>query len=116
VQGCLTRMDCREPIGPAVTELGLAGGSADTPVWIEVLTGTTGLPVRLRRSGQAASAGAALLGARAVGRAWSIDSLDPVVRRCAADPAIARIYADRAPHDDRVAGALIDLEPPSPWG
>jgi len=114
VQRCLVRMDAREPAGPGVTELGLAGGAADTPVWIEVLTGTTGLPVRLRRSGQAASAGAALLGARAVDSSWRIDTLDPVVQRCAADPALARFYADRVPHDDRVAGMLIDLElPPS---
>ena len=36
-------------------------------VWIDVLTGITGLPVDRRRSGQAASAGAAVLAARAVG-------------------------------------------------
>ena len=37
------------------------------PVWRDVLTGITGLPARRRRSGQAASAGAALVAGRAVG-------------------------------------------------
>jgi sugar (pentulose or hexulose) kinase len=110
VHRCLARMDARVPGGPAVVELGLAGGAADTPVWMEVLSGTTGLPVRLRRSGQAASAGAALLGARAAGTPWDIDTLDPVIQKCAADPAIIRLYAERLPHDDRVADTLIDLE------
>ena len=41
-----------------------AAPGAAIPVWIEVLTGVTGLPVQRRRSGQAASAGAALLAAR----------------------------------------------------
>ena len=110
VQRCLARMEAREPAGPVVTGLGLTGGAADTPVWVEVLTGTTGLPVRLRLSGQAASAGAALLGARATGTPWGVDTLDPVVHQVAVDPALARFYAERVPHDDRVAGTLIDLE------
>jgi sugar (pentulose or hexulose) kinase len=112
VQRCLARMAAREPAGPAVTALELTGGAADTAVWIEVLTGTTGLPARLRRSGQAASAGAALLCARALGTPWSLDTLDPVVRRHAADPAVARYYAEAGSRDDRVADWLIDLEPP----
>jgi xylulokinase len=114
VQRCLFRMDARQPAGPLVTELGLAGGAADTPVCIEVLTGITGLPVRLRRSGQSASAGAALLGARAVGSPWAIDTVDPVVQQHAVDPAIARIYADLATHDNSVAGTLVELEAAPP--
>ncbi len=116
VQRCLARMEARQPAGPLVTELGLAGGAADTPVWIEVLTGITGLPVRLRRSGQAASAGAALLGAGAVGSHWAIDTVDPVVERHGVDPAVARFYADRVTHDNAVAGILVDLEAPPPCG
>ena len=85
-------------------------GAPPHPVWMEVLTGITGLPVRLRRSGQAASAGAALLGAVAVGTRgtstpstrWSGDV--PRTRRSSG------CYAERVPYADRVAGTLIDLE------
>ena len=41
----------------------LGGAGASIPVWLDVLTGITGLPASRRRSGQAASAGAALLAA-----------------------------------------------------
>ena len=63
--------------GPAVVGLGLAGGGAASSVWVAVLTGTTGLPARWRRSGQAASAGAALLGSRALGEPWDLDAHGP---------------------------------------
>ena len=112
IQRCLVRMAGREPPAPAVSALWLTGGGAETAAWTQVLTGTTGLPARVRRSGQGASAGAALLGARAVGTPWDLETLDPVVHRCEVDPAAARRYAELARHHDWVAGVLVDLEPP----
>ncbi len=112
VQRCLAVMDGRMPAGPGVSGLGLAGGGASTPVWVEVLTGTTGLPTRYRRSGQTASAGAALLASRATGDPWELERLDPVVGGADPDAAVVGRYAELAPLAGQVAGSLIDLAPP----
>ncbi len=103
-------------VGPGPTELGpaglaLAGGGAATPVWGEVLTGITGLPARIRRSGEAASVGAALLAAGAVGEPWDLERLDPVVRERAPDPTAIGRYRALQPGADRVARALVDAGP-----
>jgi xylulokinase len=116
IRRCLGRMAGDHGPGPEISALELTGGGASLPVWTEVLTGATGLPGRLRRSGQAASAGAALLAARAIGRSWDLEALDPVVRRFEVDPEIGRRYGELADHADRVAGALVDLGPPPPCG
>jgi xylulokinase len=112
VERCLAAMGRRTPAGPAVSGLGLAGGGASAPVWVEVLTGTTGLPSRFRRSGQTASAGAALVAARATGDPWDLERLDPVVGGGDPDPAVVRRYADLAPRTEQVARSLIDVGPP----
>jgi xylulokinase len=111
VARCLAVMGERIPAGPGVSGLGLAGGGASTPVWVEVLCGTTGLPARYRRSGQTASAGAALLAARATGDPWDLERLDPVAGGCDPDPAVVRTYADLTPRAQQVAESLVDLPP-----
>jgi len=112
VQRCLEAMPGGRPPGSHLRELQLAGGGADSPVWVEVLTGCTGLPARRRRSGQAASAGAALLAAAAVGQQWDLDVLDPVVDRTEPDPDTVRRYAELRPETDRIASTLITLDLP----
>jgi sugar (pentulose or hexulose) kinase len=112
VQRCLAAMAERHPAGPVPIALGLAGGGAATGTWVAVLTGTTGLPAQRRRSGQAASAGAALLVSRAVGERWDLDTVDPVVASVDPDPAGVSAYAGLRPHHDAVAAALVDLEAP----
>jgi xylulokinase len=112
VQRCLEAMPEGRPPDQRLSELQLAGGGADSPVWVEVLTGCTGLPARRRRSGQAASAGAALLAAAAVGQQWDLDELDPVVARAEPDPDTVGRYAELRPQTERIASTLITLDPP----
>lgn len=57
--------------------LALGGrGSIDT-LWPAVLAAVCGLPAAARRSGEAASAGAAWLAARAIGQPMALDDYDP---------------------------------------
>src|SRR5439155_5171113 len=52
-----------EAVGMDVESLVAAGGGVAGGLWVELLAAVTGLPVVLRRSGEAASAGACLLAA-----------------------------------------------------
>ncbi len=87
------------------------GGGSGIPAWIEVLSGITGRAVEIRRSGQAAAAGAALLAARAVGRELTLADLDPVAARTEPDAVAVSSYRALRLHVDAVAVALLDLGP-----
>jgi len=96
--------------GPAGADgLSLAGAGAGLELWVTVLTAVTGLPARRRRSGEAASAGAALLGARATGRRLDLEALDPLTDEFAPDPEAVACYASLRPLAEAVAGTLVDL-------
>jgi xylulokinase len=112
VKRCLEAMSARVPAGPAVTELALAGSGADLPAWVEVLSGITGRPVGRRRSGQAASAGAALLAASAIGSRFDLESMDPVCERIDPEASVVATYAALGEEADRVASRLLDLDAP----
>jgi xylulokinase len=118
VRRCLIALAARRPAAPSPTELALGGTGSGIPVWAEVVTGVTGLPARRRGSGQAASAGAALLAARGVGLHWDLDGLDPVTARRDPDPEGVACYAAFAERADRLAEAVVGLEaaPASPAG
>ncbi len=92
------------------SELALAGSGAGIQVWTDVLTAVTGLAAARRRSGQAASAGAALLAGRAAGLGWQLDLLDPVVARAEPDPVASASYRRLRERADRLAGAALDLD------
>ena len=109
VTRCLEAIASRRPPGPPVEELALGGRGAAIPVWLDVLGGITGLPVRRRRSGQAASAGAALLAAHAVGIECDLELIDPVDSRVEPDPAAAGLYVGLRRQAERVAEAVIEL-------
>jgi xylulokinase len=96
---------------PEAAPAGLTLGGAGTGIgiWVDVLTAVTGLPAQRRRSGEAASAGAALLGALAVGDHRTLDELDPVDREIAPDPAASAAYAALWPASEEVAAALLTL-------
>ena len=55
----------------------LGGAGSGLPVWVEVLTSVLGMPALRHRSGEAASAGAALLAGKALGMGLTLDELDP---------------------------------------
>ncbi len=113
MQRCLEAVACRRPVGPPASELALGGAGASIDIWAEILTGITGLPATGRRSGQAASAGAALLASRAVGMAWDLDAIDPVDRRIAVDPAAVADYHGHRQAADRAVAAVLGLTGPS---
>jgi sugar (pentulose or hexulose) kinase len=93
------------------TSLALTGADATTTPWAQVLTAVTGLPAVRRRSGQAASAGAALLTARAVGADYDLERLDPPADPVVPDNATVAHYAQRGARADAVARAVVELEP-----
>jgi xylulokinase len=116
LQRSLEVMAARRPAGPPPAALVLGGSGAAQPVWHEVLGGITGLPLLGRRSGQAASAGAALLAARAVGIPFPLDTVDPVDRRSVPDGETVRAYLGCRPAADRTASAVMGLAGPVPGG
>jgi sugar (pentulose or hexulose) kinase len=79
------------------------------PLWNEILTAVTGLPARRRRSGEAASAGAAMVAARATGIELDLERLDPVDVELSPDPSTVASYAALRPAVDAAAAAVIDL-------
>jgi xylulokinase len=93
--------------GPTAA-LALAGAGSSIATWVDVLTAVTGLPAHARRSGEAASAGAALLGATAIGLPRSLDELDPPAGQVEPDPDAVRRYRELRPRVDRAADAVLD--------
>jgi xylulokinase len=90
--------------------LALGGrGSADA-LWPGVLAAVCGLPATTRRSGEAASVGAAVLGARGAGLPLTLDELDPPDGVLEPDADAMAAYERWRPTADRVAEALIGLD------
>jgi xylulokinase len=101
-----------DPSGATAPEgLVLGGGGAGSAPWTEILTGVTGLPARRRRSGEAASAGAAMIVARAIGAqpALDLDRLDPAEAEVSPDPSLVALYATLRSGVDTAADAVIEL-------
>ncbi len=109
VRRCLRAMAGRRPPGPVPADLVLCGAGSSLPVWIDVLTGVTGLPAVRRGSGQAASAGAALLAARAVGEELDLERIDPVDATVEPKRPSVERYAELAERTEAVASALVGI-------
>jgi sugar (pentulose or hexulose) kinase len=107
VQRCLRAM---APCAGTAQELALGGAGTSIPAWSAILTAVTGLPACSRRSGEAASAGAALLGARATGDPRTLDDLDPPAHRVEPDAAAVEHYREQWERVERMASAVLDLE------
>jgi len=101
-------------LGEAATPVGLAlgGGGATVSLWTEILTAVTGLPARRRRSGEAASSGAAMLVAHAIGAEIDFDRVDPIDEEISPDPSMTACYSTLRPLVDAAAAAIIDLGGP----
>jgi xylulokinase len=91
------------------TGMSLGGAGSRIPLWVDVLTAVTGLPAVRRRSGEAASAGAAVLASQALDLGLTLDGIDPVQEEIAPDPAAVEIYRALRDDADRVARTLVDL-------
>lgn len=109
VQRCLAAM---EAVGGPASALSLGGSGTGLPLWVDVLTAVTGLPALRRRSGEAASAGAALLASRALGLGRRLDDLDPPAGQVDPDPDVVARYRRLAPASDRAAAAVLGLAAP----
>jgi xylulokinase len=96
--------------GEAVAGLVLAGRGSTDPLWSEVLAAVTGEPVTTRRSAEAASVGAALLAASAVGWPVTLEDLNPVVATTVPTPEAVDHYRRWFSRADRVAEALVELD------
>jgi xylulokinase len=90
-------------------------GSADV-MWPAVLSAVCELPVGTRRSGEAASAGAAWLGARGIGAPIALDNLDPPLGTLEPEAEMVAAYEQWRRRADRVAEVLsgLDLGPGDP--
>jgi xylulokinase len=94
--------------GSTAAGVTLGGAGTGLPVWVEVLTSVLGVPATRRRSGEAASAGAALLAGKALGMGLSLDDLDPVVGVIEPEADAVEVYRDLRPQVDHVAIAVLE--------
>jgi xylulokinase len=85
----------------------LGGSGSGLPVWIKVLTSVLGMPATRHRSGEAASAGAALLAGRALGMGLTLDELDPVEPLIEPDPEAVEAYRAMRARVDHVAESVL---------
>jgi xylulokinase len=92
----------------------LGGVGSGLPVWVEVLTSVLGVPALRHRSGEAASAGAALLAGKALGMGLTLDQLDPVEAVIEPDAAGVEFYRSQRSWVDRVAAAVLAATGPLP--
>ena len=93
--------------GSTAAGVTLGGVGSRLPVWVEVLTSVLGVPALRHRSGEAASAGAALLAGKALGLGLSLEQLDPVEAVIEPDPAAVEVYRRLRPLVDHVAEAVL---------
>jgi xylulokinase len=94
--------------GSTAQQVTLGGSGTGIPLWVEVLTSILGVPATRHRSGEAASAGAALLAGRALGMGLTMEQLDPVEAVIVPDPAAVAFYRGLRPQVDHVAMAVLD--------
>jgi xylulokinase len=93
--------------GSSAEGVTLGGAGSGLPVWVGVLTAVLGVPATRHRSGEAASAGAALLAGRALGTEMTLDQLDPVQAVIEPDAQEVEVYRSLRPRVDHVAYAVI---------
>ncbi len=93
--------------GSSAEGVTLGGSGSRLPVWVEVLTAVLAVPAIRHRSGEAASAGAALLAGRALGMGLTLEQLDPVQDVIQPDPAAVEVYRNQRPMADHVALAVL---------
>jgi xylulokinase len=101
--------------GSTAQEVTLGGAGTGIPLWVEVLTSVLGIPATRHRSGEAASAGAALLAGRALGLNLTLLQLDPVDAVITPDPAAVDLYRRLRPQMDHVAAAVLAATESFPW-
>jgi sugar (pentulose or hexulose) kinase len=93
--------------GSSAAGVTLGGAGTGLPVWVGVLTSVLGVPATRRRSGEAASAGAALLAGKALGMGLALDKLDPISGVIEPDADAVEVYLGLRPQVDHVAMSVL---------
>jgi len=93
----------------------LGGAGTGLPLWVDVLTSILGIPAVRHRSGEAASAGAALLAGRALGLGLTLEQLDPVEAVITPDASTVDFYRRLRPQVEHVATAVLAATEGFPW-
>jgi xylulokinase len=93
--------------GSSAEGVALGGSGTSLPLWVDVLTNILGVPATRRRSGEAASAGAALLAGRALGLNLSLDQIDPVEDVIEPERHLVALYRRQRPRVDHVAYSVL---------
>jgi sugar (pentulose or hexulose) kinase len=93
----------------------LGGAGTGLPLWVDVLTSVLGIPAVRHRSGEAASAGAALLAGRALGMGLTLEQLDPVEAVITPDVDTVELYRRMRPQVEQVATAVLAATEEFPW-
>jgi sugar (pentulose or hexulose) kinase len=96
-----------ELIAPEARALTLAGAGSARPLWRHTLAAAAGLPVVRRAVGDAASVGARLLVADALGESVGVGDLSPVTAREEPDPTLVRVLGTVRRRSDREAAAIL---------
>ncbi|HXW33349.1 MAG TPA: FGGY family carbohydrate kinase [Acidimicrobiales bacterium] len=94
---------------PRIESLALTGSGTRSSLWVDVVTAVSGLRAVVRRSGEAASAGAAIVGSSALGSGFELDRIDPIVERVTPSRDSVKRYEELRPAIDRTASTLVDL-------
>jgi xylulokinase len=102
---------CIELVDPDAQRLALAGGGAASELWRSVLAAVTNRTVVRRAVDDAASVGARLVVAQAVGEALDVDILSPVVAEEPPNPGWVSAYAAVRDAADAAASAVLGLSP-----
>jgi xylulokinase len=100
---------CVEMLSPSARAIALAGGGAADDLWRATVSAATRVPARRRVHDDAASAGARLVVARAVGEDVTVDDVNPPRDETAPDPALADALRQVRARADRLVPAVLDL-------
>ncbi len=100
--------------GIAADELWLAGGATRSPVWPQILTDISGVPVVLAGEADWAALGGAMLAAWGAGAFATLDEaiakLQPQVEPLAPNPAVAELYTERLKAYQRASRAMNEAK------
>jgi xylulokinase len=98
---------CLDVLGLRPEVVHAAGAGAAGRPWPEVLSAITGSSLETRRADLAASAGAYLIAAAALGKQAGLDEINPVRARTAPDPDLMLAYRDVRPAAERFAATAL---------
>jgi xylulokinase len=101
---------CVELLAPDANAVALAGGGAADHLWRATVAAATRRDATRRRHDEAASVGARLVVAVALGEPLGLDDLNPVGETSAPDPALVDALAGVRARSDRAAAAVLDLD------